>query len=59
PEKDGVPVDPTGDGCEQGTWYMDAPLGGTARMETNLVDLMDYIDVNYRTKQASTAQVTP
>jgi len=59
PEMDGVPVDPTGDACEQGTFYMDAPLGGTARMETNLVDLMAYIDANYRTRQSSAAQVTP
>jgi hypothetical protein len=38
---------------------MDAPLGGTARMETNLIDLMSYIDATYRTRAASMAQVTP
>ena len=59
PHNDGVPVMTTGDGCEEGTFYMDAPLGGTARMEQNLLDLMDYIDANYRTKQASMAEVTP
>jgi S-formylglutathione hydrolase FrmB len=59
PHNTGVPVDPTGDACEEGTFYMDAPLGGTARMEQNLLDLMDYIDANYRTKQASMADVTP
>jgi Putative esterase len=59
PAHDGVPVDPTGDLCEQGTFYMDAPLGGTARMETNLLDLMDYIDANFRTKSSSAAAVTP
>jgi hypothetical protein len=56
-QKDGTPVDPNGDLCERGTFYMDAPLGGLARMETNLLDLMDYIDANYRTKAASAAQV--
>jgi S-formylglutathione hydrolase FrmB len=59
PQVDGVPVDPTGDLCERGTFYMDAPLGGTARMETNLLELMDYIDATYRTKQPSRAEVTP
>ena len=58
PEQDGVPVPPGGDGCEEGTFYMDAPLGGTARMETNLLDLMDYINSMYRTKPMSSAQVT-
>ena len=59
PEHDGVPVPADGDGCEHGTFYMDAPLGGTARMETNLLDLMDHIDATYRTKKASAAMVTP
>jgi hypothetical protein len=58
PNMDGTPVDPSGDQCEGGTFYMDAPLGGLARMETNLLDLMDYIDQNYRTKAPSTATVT-
>jgi hypothetical protein len=58
PNKDGTPVDPAGDQCERGTFYMDAPLGGLARMETNLLDLMDYIDANYRTRTPSAAQVT-
>ncbi|HUS32690.1 MAG TPA: alpha/beta hydrolase-fold protein [Kofleriaceae bacterium] len=58
PNMDGTPVDPAGDLCEGGTFYMDAPLGGLARMETNLLDLMDYIDANYRTKAPSTASVT-
>ncbi|MDQ3370040.1 MAG: alpha/beta hydrolase-fold protein [Myxococcota bacterium] len=58
PQLDGVPVDPTGDGCERGTFYMDAPAGGTARMETNLLELMDYIDANYRTKRPSPAEIT-
>jgi Putative esterase len=58
PQVDGVPVDPTGDLCERGTFYMDAPLGGTARMETNLLELADYIDATYRTKRPSSAQIT-
>jgi predicted esterase len=57
PNKDGTPVDQTGDLCERGTFYMDAPLGGPAQMEQNLLDLMDYIDANYRTKAPSAAQV--
>jgi len=59
PQVDGVPVDPSGDRCERGTFYMDAPLGGTARMETGLLELMDHIDATYRTKQPSAATVTP
>jgi hypothetical protein len=57
PNRDGTPVDPTGDRCEGGTFYLDAPLGGLARMETNMLDLMDYVDANYRTKAPSAAQV--
>ncbi len=58
PGSDGVPVPATGDGCEEGTFFLDAPLGGTARMETNLLDLMDYVDATYRTRPAGAAQVT-
>jgi len=58
PNRDGVPVDPNGDGCERGTFYMDAPLGGPAQMETNMLELMDYIDANYRTKPAAMVEVT-
>lgn len=57
PGSDGVPVDTTGDQCEQGTFYLDAPLGGMARSEQNLLDLMDYIDATYRTKRPSAAEV--
>jgi S-formylglutathione hydrolase FrmB len=59
PQVDGVPVDPTGDLCERGTFYMDAPLGGTARMETNMLELMDHIDATYRTKRPSMGTYTP
>jgi hypothetical protein len=58
PQMDGVPVDPTGDKCEGGTFYTDAPLGGPAQMETNFLELMDHIDATYRTKRPSTAQTT-
>lgn len=57
PNKDGTPVDQTGDLCERGTFYMDAPLGGLARMETNLLELMDHVDATYRTKAPSAASV--
>lgn len=59
PQRDGVPVDPTGDLCEGGTFYLDAPLGGTARMEQNLLDLMDHIDASYRTKTPADLSVVP
>jgi hypothetical protein len=57
PNIDGTPVDPTGDLCERGTFYVDAPLGGRARMETNLLELMDHVDATYRTRSASAATV--
>ncbi|HEY5921780.1 MAG TPA: alpha/beta hydrolase-fold protein [Kofleriaceae bacterium] len=57
PNLDGTPVDLSGDRCEGGTFYLDAPLGGLARMETNMLDLMDYVDATYRTKAPSAAQV--
>ncbi len=59
PQRDGVPVDPAGDRCEGGTFYMDAPLGGPARMERNLLDLITHIDATYRTKTASDASIVP
>ncbi|MEJ7603922.1 MAG: alpha/beta hydrolase-fold protein [Kofleriaceae bacterium] len=59
PQIDGVPVDPSGDRCEGGTFYMDAPLGGAAQIETNFLELVDHIDATYRTKARSSAQVVP
>jgi pimeloyl-ACP methyl ester carboxylesterase len=59
PLHDGVPVIPGGDNCERGTFYTDAPAGGTARMEQNLLDLMAFIDANYRTKTAASVEVIP
>ena len=58
PGSDGVPVPPGGDGCEQGTFYVNAPLGGTAQSETEILELMTYIQQTYRTKAPSMAQVT-
>lgn len=57
PNVDGVPVPEGGDGCEGGTFYMDAPGGGLARMETNLLELMDHIDGLYRTKASEMVEV--
>jgi pimeloyl-ACP methyl ester carboxylesterase len=58
PEHSGVPVPAgNGDACEGGTFYLDAPLGGTARMETNLLDLMGHVDATYRTRSSSGVQV--
>jgi len=59
PRKSGVPVDPTGDGCENGTWYTDSPLGGPAQMETHMFELVDFIDANYRTKPEATVNMIP
>ncbi len=57
PNHDGVPVPPGGDDCEGGTFYMDAPAGGFARMETNLLELMDHIDATYRTRAPEMIEV--
>ncbi len=57
PNVDGVPVPAGGDLCEGGTFYMDAPAGGYARMETNLLELMDYIDQQYRTRAPEMVEV--
>lgn len=41
-----------GDECLQGTFYADAPEStpGGAQMETFMLELMDHIDANYRTR---------
>ncbi len=57
PNVDTVPVPPGGDNCEGGTFYMDAPAGGFARMETNLLELMDHIDTLYRTRAPEMVEV--
>jgi hypothetical protein len=45
---DNGPLPTTGDLCEEGTFYTDHPEG-TAKGETILDELQDYIDANYRT----------
>ncbi|HEX4453218.1 MAG TPA: alpha/beta hydrolase-fold protein [Kofleriaceae bacterium] len=57
PGSPGVPVTGGGDGCEQGTFFLDSP-DGQAKGETEILELMDYIGSNYRTKQPATAMVT-
>jgi enterochelin esterase-like enzyme len=59
PGTQGVPVDPIGDRCEQGTFYRDAVLGGPAQMETLLLELMDHIDATYRTRPAADVTYVP
>ncbi len=48
-----------GDECVKGTFYTNAPPGtpNGAQMETFLLELMDYIDDNYRTRDAETISV--
>ena len=52
-----VPVPAGGDGCEGGTFYLDSPLGGVAQMETNMLELMAFIDANYRTKNEEMVEI--
>lgn len=54
-----IPLPATGDGCEQGTFYMDSPSSATAQMETAMFELMEEIDSLYRTKQAEDVEVVP
>jgi hypothetical protein len=44
-----APLPAGGDQCEEGTFYTEHPEGD-AQEETELMDLEDYIDANYRTK---------
>ncbi|MDB4964520.1 MAG: hypothetical protein JWN44_209 [Myxococcales bacterium] len=44
-----APLPTNGDLCEEGTFYTDHPEG-TAKGESELMELQDYIDQNYRTK---------
>lgn len=57
PNMDGVPVPPDGDLCENGTFYLDSPITGHAQMETNMLELMDFIDANFRTKPEELVEV--
>ena len=58
PEGDGVPVPPGGDGCEGGTFYMDSPLGGTARDGDEPARSDGLHRRTYRTRGTSAAKVT-
>ena len=51
----------SGTECIQGTFYTDAPEGtpNGAQMETWMLDLMDYMDANYRTRSNETFEYTP
>ena len=48
-----------GDECIKGTFYADAPQGtpGGAQMETFMLDLMDHMDANFRTRAPETHTV--
>ena len=48
-----------GDECLRGTFYTDAPdnVPGGAKMQTFLLDLMDYMDENYRTRDRESFEV--
>ncbi|MFH2010239.1 MAG: hypothetical protein ABI333_26810 [bacterium] len=45
------------DGCEKGTFYADSPTGSTALGATQLLELMDIIDQDYRTKAPESLDV--
>jgi hypothetical protein len=47
------------DACERGTFYSDSPTGSAAQGETHLLELMDIIDADFRTKDAQTYDVLP
>lgn len=52
-----TPDPETGDRCEEGTFYQDSVGDNTAQMETLLLELVDHIDGNYRTKQPEDVEV--
>lgn len=54
--EDTIPVS-GGDECERGTFYLDSPRDTTSKMETHLLELLEHIDSNYRTKQPETVSV--
>ena len=57
PNQTGVPVPAGGDGCEGGTFYLDSPLGGPAQMETNMLELMEFVEANFRTKREEMVEI--
>lgn len=52
-----APLPTNGDLCEEGTFYTDHP-DGTAKAETELIELQNYIDSAYRTKQPADIPIT-
>jgi len=58
PGGDGVPVPAGGDGCEEGTFYLNSP-GGQVAMEQNLLDLIGFVDKTFRTRPASAETFVP
>jgi hypothetical protein len=52
-----LPLPTTGDQCEKGTFYTDSPRNTQAKMESDLFQLMNFVDQNYRTKGEETIPV--
>lgn len=52
-----APLPTDGDVCEEGTFYTEHPEGDV-QAETELKELQDYIDANYRTKAPADVEVT-
>ena len=53
-----IPLADSGDRCEQGTFYLDSTVDkSTAKMETLMLELMDYLDQNYRTKKPAEVEI--
>jgi hypothetical protein len=46
-----------GDGCTRGTFYVDSPIAGNARMETYFLDLFDFISRTYRVRPAEDLEI--
>lgn len=59
PQRDGVPVSLEGDRCESGNFFMNLAIGGPGQMEDAMLELLDYIDANYRTKLPEDVTFTP
>lgn len=59
PQRDGVPVNLEGDLCESGNFYLNLPIPGAAQMEDALMELLDHVDANYRTKAPEEVTFVP
>ncbi len=54
-----IPLKDTGDRCEQGTFYLNSAVDkSTAKMETLMLELIDHVDKNYRTKKPADVEIT-